>query len=270
MNKLLYFFLSLLVTFKSFPVLVFFCIEDEKGISFILNKSKKKYEHQGVALGPEELRNIKEKVNNNDTLTAWCRDFSIKHIDFLDKEKLKNKVFDYACADTVEFLGSVFGKYEVEIYIPGTDNKFNKIEKHSEFLEYICSGENVKSTYLYLCIYFSASSDLRQEIINDDYAKIEEARDSKDKIMDNIEKVCNGYSKYLLGLPPSVSYSINFSYELENRINTFFDEKNFDKNNLTGMSFVNEELNSEIRNIKEDFIRQYEEIIKKKRLNLLK
>ena len=55
MNKVVYIFLSLVVTFKSFPVSVLFCIQGKNEKPIILNKCTEEGEPIGVDLDEAEL-----------------------------------------------------------------------------------------------------------------------------------------------------------------------------------------------------------------------
>lgn len=252
--------MSLLVTFKSFPVYVYFFIQDKNGEYIIVNKLQNGL-HVHVELGNVELQNIKSSVKDNNKLFDWCRNFSIAHSNFLDKEKLKNEVFEYENADTVEFLEAVFSVYNVCISIGGANDAEDvQINSYVAFLNYI-DDVKLQLKYPYLLICFYANEDVKNKLIKDNYEIFNDAYNNKDIIINGIINVCEEYYENIKKSPIQENYSNNVSDELTERIDNFFTQNSYDKSNLTGMHSVNESLNIEIECIKSDYVKKCNEVI---------
>ena len=268
MNKVVYIFLSLVVTFKSFPVSVFFWIQDKNGDYIILNKCTKKDADTGVNLDEVELKKIKRGVTDNDTLISWCRIFTINNINFIDTEKLEKDVFPYDYAGTVDFLTDVFFAYGVLIYVAGKDCKNIQINKCSDFLTYINSGDKSRYPYLYIC--FSGGSVIANKLIAENEKKISIANERKDGIIKEIGNMCNEFLKNIKVVSVNEKTSFNFDNLLDREIDSYFSNKRLNKRNLTGMSFVNKLLINEIEELKKKYVKICKNVIDKKKNELHK
>ena len=268
MNKVVYIFLSLVVTFKSFPVSVFFWIQDKNGDYIILNKCTKKDADTGVNLDEVELKKIKRGVTDNDTLISWCRIFTINNINFIDTEKLEKDVFPYDYAGTVDFLTDVFFAYGVLIYVAGKDCKNIQINKCSDFLTYINSGDKSRYPYLYIC--FSGGSVIANKLIAENEKKISIANERKDGIIKEIGNMCNEFLKNIKVVSVNEKTSFNFDNLLDREIDSYFSNKRLNKRNLTGMSFVNKLLINEIEELKKKYVKICKNVIDKKKAEVEK
>ena len=265
----MYFFFSLLVRFKSFPANIFILVFDHNKKEHLLKIGEEVREY--FELKNDILGDIKLKVTDKNTVSQWCRDFSIEHINDFKKELLKN-IFQYDCADNVEFLQSVFSEYDLIIVLTSTEYFISRktLTTYEEFINYINNVDGIQSIYKYLDIYFSDNNNVKNKIIEENSNKLDDAYNKQVLIMNGIINVCKDYYENIKKLKIKENYSNNVSGELTEKIDNFLESNSYDKGNLTGMHSVNESLNNEIENIKYDFVRMCNEELKSKTIEFSK
>ena len=292
MNKLLYIFLSLLVTFKSFPKEGFYIYilnkssDKKNSSSSCVNKTeidKKDNMHYFIPVYLEkgELMNIK-KNSSNIELKVHLRNFVKKNITKFNLERIK-KIFKYNEVNE-NFLKRVFEEFNIDIKACRGEIISYTITEVQEFLK-IFLDKNFAKTYEYCKIYFSPMNanqltrliednnkilgfnevgekqkDIDEEEENNN--KINEATQKKDEILVKIKDICIVYLEDIKNLQMKENYSINVYDELTTEINDFFLSNSYDQSNLTGMFSVNESLNNEIECIKSDYVKKCNEEIK--------